>query len=105
MASVEVDSDQVTVHIEGMDRSWRAPSQVFASGFGGRHGFHFGRGVPSDVTCAGGRHDFCGQKVRRAGRDRPLRRDHNFVPIRRTDMWPLDSIRSRRPCGPIVVGT
>jgi hypothetical protein len=41
MASVEVESDQV--HIEGMDRSWRAPSQVFASGFGGRHGFHCGR--------------------------------------------------------------
>jgi hypothetical protein len=80
MASVEVESDQVTVHIEGMDRSWRAPSQVFASGFGGRHGFHCGRGVPSDVTCAGGRHDFRGQQVRRTGRDRPLRRDHNLSP-------------------------
>jgi hypothetical protein len=74
MASVEVESDQV--HIEGMDRSWRAPSQVFASGFGGRHGFHCGRAVPSDVTCAGGRHDFRGhQSVAPAGTDRSGARD------------------------------
>jgi hypothetical protein len=104
MASVEVESDQVTVHIDGMEQVVQCAVPSVRHRVRRRHGFHCGRGVPSDVACAGGRHDFRGQQVRRARRARPLRRDHNFVPIRRTDMWPLDCIRSRRTCGPIVVG-